>query len=205
MPHHPTPGSRSSGATTSPRTDDHPHGAPVWSADVPGAAGTRLVQVPAAALDALAVGDLATAQQAVGDHLVLTPFLVSEGCRRVWAYRSEQVAQTPSDAVWVTRLLVAPSGEVVGRAGFHGAPQDGTVEVGYEVDPAHRRRGHARAALRVLLDVARREPGVRTLRATISPDNVASRTLVEAHALVITGEQWDEEDGLETIFEVAVR
>lgn len=184
--------------------DDSPHRSPVWTTDLPGAAGTRLVQLPTDAVDALAAGDLAAAQDAVGDDLQLTPFLVSTGCRRVWAYRSRQLARTPSDATWVTRLIVGPSGEVVGRAGFHGAPEAGTVEVGYEVDPAHRRRGHARAALRVLLDVARREPGVLTLRATISPDNEASIALAEAHGLVVTGEQWDEDDGLETVFEVAV-
>lgn len=184
--------------------DDGPHRSPVWTADVPGASGTRLVLLPTDAVDALAAGDLETAQDAVGDDLRLTPFLVSPGCRRVWDYRSRQLGRTPSDATWVTRLVVAPSGEVVGRAGFHGAPEDGTVEVGYEIDPAQRRRGHARAALRILLDVARREAGALTLRATISPDNEASRALVEAHGLVVTGEQWDEEDGLETIFEVGV-
>lgn len=184
--------------------DDRPHLSPVWTADVPGASGTRLVRLPTDAVDALAAGDLGTAQDAVGDDLRLTPFLVSPECRRVWAYRSRQLARTPSDAAWVTRLLVTPAGEVVGRAGFHGAPESGTVEVGYEVDPARRRRGHARAALRILLDVARREPDVRTLRATVSPDNEASRLLVEAHGLGVTGEQWDEEDGLETIFEVGV-
>ena len=184
--------------------DDRPYRSPVWTADVPGAAGTRLVRLPTEAVDALALGDLESAQAAVGDGLRLTPFLVSPGCRRVWGYRSRQLARTPADAAWVTRLIVSPTGEVVGRAGFHGAPEDGTVEVGYEVDPVHRRRGHARAALRVLLGVARRDPDVRTLRATVSPGNEASRTLVESHGLVVTGEQWDEEDGLETIFEVEV-
>lgn len=183
-------------------TDEPPHRAPEWTADAPGSAGTRLVRVPAAALDALAVGDLQAAQQVLGDALRLTPFLVSPGCRSVWARRSRQVSQTPADADWVTRLLVAPTGEVVGRAGFHGAPQDGTVEVGYEVAPEVQRRGHARAALRVLLDVAHREPGVRTVRATIRPDNVASRSLAEAHGFVVAGEQWDDEDGLETIYEL---
>lgn len=187
-------------------TTDHeqPHHAAVWTADVTGAVGTRIVRVPVPALDALADGDLAAAQRALGDEPRLTAFVVGPRSRSVWARRSRQVAQEPADADWVTRLLVAPSGEVVGRAGFHGAPQDGTVEVGYEVAPEAQRRGHARAALRILLDVARREPDVHTVRATIRPDNVASRSLAEAHGLVITGEQWDEEDGLETIFEVAV-
>lgn len=199
---------------------DHPHHAPTWTSDRPGAVGTRLVRVPPAALDALAVGDLARAQTVMDaetppgtrtrqrgqdTRVTLTEFLVGEGCRSVWARRSRQVADAPADADWVTRLVVAPSGEVVGRAGFHGAPDDGTVEVGYETDPAHRRRGSARAALRILLDVAHGEPDVHTLRASVRPDNVASRTLVEQHGLVVTGEQWDDEDGLETIFEIDVR
>lgn len=207
------------------------HDSPTWISDLPGAAGTRLVRVPAGALAALAVGDLTRAQEAQDagwplpapsagsgpsttsesrqprpdDEVVLTPFLVSDRCRQVWGLRSRQVAEVPSDADWVTPLVVAPDGQVVGRAGFHGAPEDGTVEVGYEIDPLHRRQGHARAALLVMLDLARREPDVRTLRASIRPDNLPSRRLVEQHGLLVTGEQWDDEDGLETIFEIDVR
>ena len=201
MPNHRTPGT-STDHSREARTEELPHRAPEWTADVPGVTGTRLVRVPAAALDALAAGDLETAQRALGDEPRLTPFVIGPRSRSVWARRSRQVAQDPADADWVTRLLVAPTGEVVGRAGFHGVPQDGTVEVGYEVAPEAQRRGHARAALRVLLDVARREPEVRTVRATIRPDNVASRSLAEAHGFVVTGEQWDDEDGLESIFEL---
>jgi ribosomal-protein-alanine N-acetyltransferase len=76
--------------------------------------------------------------------------------------------------------------------------------VGYSIDPEFRRQGYARAALRALLARAAAEPGVRTFRATIAPDNVASRDLVLAHGLVEVGEQWDDEDGLEIVFEVAV-
>jgi RimJ/RimL family protein N-acetyltransferase len=78
------------------------------------------------------------------------------------------------------------------------------VEVGYSIDPRFRRQGYARAALRALLERAAAEPGVRTFRATISPDNAASRDLVLAHGLVAVGEQWDDEDGLEIIYEVPV-
>jgi len=92
---------------------------------------------------------------------------------------------------------------VVGFAGYHGPPDSaGMVEVGYAVDPIYRRQGYARAALVVLLDRAEREPSVRTVRATIRPDNRASRLLVLQYGFVEVGEQWDDEDGLETIFEV---
>ena len=79
------------------------------------------------------------------------------------------------------------------------------VEVGYAVDPAYRRRGYARAALEALLERAAREPGVRTVRATISPGNAASYGLVAQYGFTEVGQQWDDEDGLEIIYEVDAR
>ena len=38
--------------------------------------------------------------------------------------------------------------------------------------------------------------------ASIRPDNEASWTLVSQFGFVEVGEQWDDEDGLETVFEV---
>jgi RimJ/RimL family protein N-acetyltransferase len=77
------------------------------------------------------------------------------------------------------------------------------VEIGYAVDPAYRRRGYARAALEALLQRADHEPQVKTVRVTISPDNAASYALASQYGFVEIGEQWDEEDGLEIIYEVA--
>jgi RimJ/RimL family protein N-acetyltransferase len=76
------------------------------------------------------------------------------------------------------------------------------VEIGYGVDPAHRRRGYARAALEVLLRRAAAEPRVTTVRVTISPDNAVSQRLTARHGFVRVGEQWDDEDGLEIVYEV---
>ncbi|MBN9326655.1 MAG: hypothetical protein BGO38_13630 [Cellulomonas sp. 73-145] len=187
----------------------------------------RLVQVPARALAALAAGHADGAERAV-PGLHIDPGLATDHCRRVWQIRAAQVRERPADASWVTRLLVdsslvaatsgaagsgtglgsgpaAHGGTAVGRAGFHGPPDArGMVEVGYEVVPWARRRGYARAAMDALLALARDRADVRVLRATVSPDNVASRALVASFGLVEVGEQWDDEDGLETIFEVPV-
>lgn len=76
------------------------------------------------------------------------------------------------------------------------------VEIGYAVDPAYRRQGYARAALEVLLERAAREVDVRTVRATVSPDNAASQNLILQYGFAEVGEQWDDEDGLELIYEV---
>lgn len=118
--------------------------------------------------------------------------------------RSAQVASEPADAGWVTGVIWDDQERVaVGRAGFHRRPDaSGMVEIGYAVDPAYRRRGYARAALEYLLRRASREPEVRTVRVTISPDNIASYRLCSQYGFVEVGEQWDEEDGLEIIYEV---
>ncbi len=78
------------------------------------------------------------------------------------------------------------------------------VEVGYSVDPDYRRKRYARAALAILLDTARALPAVRTVRATIRPDNSPSRSLVDQYGFIEVGEQWDDEDGLELVLELDV-
>jgi ribosomal-protein-alanine N-acetyltransferase len=164
----------------------------------------RIVHLSPEALAALAAGDLAGAIELTG--LPLTPYTISEERVGVWRRRATQVVETPEDQPWVTGVLVDDeTGAVVGAAGFHAAPDaDGMVEVGYGVDPTFRRRGYARAALLLMIDRARSDPSARVFRVTVSPDNAASLALVAQLPFVEVGEQWDEEDGLETIFEMAV-
>ncbi|WP_152365253.1 GNAT family N-acetyltransferase [Microlunatus speluncae] len=178
-------------------TDPWPH------PGTPGPAIT-LVQLPVPLLHELARGD--GGPEAEGSDL-LTPYLIGEECAWLWRFRSGQVETEPADAPWISRLAVVPGiTGAVGIAGFHGRPDArGMVEIGYRIDPQHRRNGYARASLETLLAVARDQPDVAVVRATISPDNVASRTLVEQYGFVEVGEQWDEEDGREIIFEVPAR
>jgi [ribosomal protein S5]-alanine N-acetyltransferase len=106
----------------------------------------------------------------------------------------------------VTRLLVdSETGTAVGRAGFHGAPnQAGMVGIGYSIDPLCRRQGHARAALRILLEVSAGDPPVNVVRASVKPDNLASRALVDQHGFCVVGEQWNDEHGLQVVLEIPV-
>ncbi|GAB2862282.1 hypothetical protein GCM10027026_10250 [Myroides odoratimimus subsp. xuanwuensis] len=164
----------------------------------------RIVQLPLAAHQALAAGDLAAAQES--SPVALTDWLAGPECVSVWRIRAAQLPQHPEDADWVTGALVdAETDQVVGRAGFHAAPDPaGMVEVGYGVDPAFRRRGFARAALASLIERARRDPAVRRVRASVSPDNDASLALIREFGFFPIGEQWDDEDGLELILEIDV-
>jgi RimJ/RimL family protein N-acetyltransferase len=162
----------------------------------------RLVELPTTAMVALLKGDLAAASTVA--EVALTDYFVTDEAMRLWRLRLDQLAREPAHARWIVRAVVAePEGFVVGHAGFHGAPdQTGTVEIAYSVDPAHRRRGYARAMLTALLNRAATEPTVTTVRATISPTNTASLATIAGYGFTQIGEQWDEEDGLEFIFEL---
>lgn len=162
-----------------------------------------LIELSASAIRALAASDLQVAN--LYTPVPLSPYFIHPTMVRVWKRRSEQIARSPADLPWITRAVVDTDLDLaVGRAGFHGpADEAGTIELGYEVDPDFRRRGYARAALEWLLERAREEPSIRVVRATISPDNLASKGLVSQYGFVEVGTQIDDEDGLEIIFEVS--
>ncbi|TFV91029.1 N-acetyltransferase [Blastococcus sp. CT_GayMR20] len=161
----------------------------------------ELVELDPATLRALATADAVSAARTA--PVPLSPWLVGAECRGLWRMRAAQVAADPAASTWVTRVVWDPDRRLaVGRAGFHGPPDDaGMVEVGYATDPSFQRQGYARAALRALLDRAAVEPAVTTVRASVSPGNVVSRDLVLAHGFVEVGQQEDEEDGHEIVYE----
>ncbi|MGA6160241.1 GNAT family N-acetyltransferase [Stenotrophomonas sp. NPDC087984] len=162
----------------------------------------RFVELSGEVMSALLDGDLPAASRMAG--AALTGDFVSDRARWLWRLRLGQMDADPGQARWMARqAAVGDEGLVVGHAGFHGPPDEvGMVEIGYSVAPEFRRRGYARAMLIELLRRAAAEPAVTTVRATISPDNLASLATISGFGFVEVGEQWDEEDGLELIFEV---
>jgi RimJ/RimL family protein N-acetyltransferase len=165
----------------------------------------RFVELPPSAMKALLDDDLPGASAAAG--IPLTPYFVTDEAKFLWRFRLDQLARDPSHAPWIVRAAVTdPGGEVVGHAGFHGAPSaDGIATIAYSVDPSHRRKGYARAMLLALLERAASEPSVKTVRATISPDNTASLGTIAGQGFTHVGEQWDEEDGRELIYDRPAR
>jgi [ribosomal protein S5]-alanine N-acetyltransferase len=163
----------------------------------------RLVRLSVPAMQALVAGDLDAASRDVGVRL--SPYLVEEGW--LWRVRLPQVAADPAAIDWIARAAVDTSTDrVVGHVGFHGPPDErGIVEVAYSVDPALRRRGYAGAMLAAALDWAASVPDVSVVRASISPTNAASLATIGPFGFEAVGEQWDEEDGLELLFERPVR
>ncbi|HEY1179838.1 MAG TPA: GNAT family N-acetyltransferase [Phytomonospora sp.] len=161
----------------------------------------RLVDLPLAALKALLADDLAEASRRTG--IDLTPEMISERNKRTWKYRVDLLSEDPSAESWaLPQVVLNGDGEAVGRGGFHGPPDErGMVEVGYAVDPEHRRKGYATAVLAAMLQRAADAPDAHVVRASISPDNVASLATVAKFGFVHVGELMDDEDGLELLFE----
>jgi RimJ/RimL family protein N-acetyltransferase len=165
----------------------------------------RIIHLNGAAFHALAQGDLAAAEAV--SPVALSAYLAGAECCGLWRMRSEQCEQDPESAAWVTGIVWDERRCLaVGAAGFHGPPDSsGMVEIGYRIDPVHRRRGYARAALEALLARASREPGVQRVRVSIRPDNLPSSRLALEYDFRQIGEQWDDEDGLELVYELPAR
>ncbi len=123
--------------------------------------------------------------------------------------RSQQEAD-PSRAQWVRGVVIPASGPVralAGHAGFHGPPgvngpgTAGALEVGYTIFEAYRGRGYATEVADALIAWAGREHAVRHFYASVAPDNAPSLAVIARLGFTRCGEQWDDEDGLELVFE----
>ena len=125
---------------------------------------------------------------------------------RFLRFRRDQAARDPDTRDWLVRAVVLrESREMIGHAGFHGPPgvnalkDPGAVEVGYTVFPEHRGRGYATEAVEGLIRLAG-ERGIRTVVASVGPQNEPSLAIVRKLGFVHVGEHWDDEDGRELEF-----
>ena len=126
--------------------------------------------------------------------------------QRRFLNRHRQMLADPALEPWLMRLIVLRHGrDVVGDAGFHGPPDaEGRLELGYQVLPAHRRRGYATEAAVALIGWAHSEHGINRFVASVAPDNVASRRVVGKLGFTQTGTRMDEVDGPELVFELTL-
>lgn len=88
------------------------------------------------------------------------------------------------------------SGEIVGGAGFKGAPDaEGMVEIAYGIVPSREGRGYATEAARALIHFATGDARVRTIRAHTRPEANASTRVLAKCGFVHIGPVVDPEDG----------
>jgi [ribosomal protein S5]-alanine N-acetyltransferase len=78
----------------------------------------------------------------------------------------------------------------------------GMIEIGMGVEPAYRGRGFAKEQLHGMWGWVVDQPGVVTLRYTVDARNVVSQAIIRTIGFTLVGQQVDEEDGPEDIFEM---
>jgi RimJ/RimL family protein N-acetyltransferase len=166
----------------------------------------ELVSLSPAALEALVAGRTSDAETLIGGRLADG---WPGGDERYFRLRLGQMQREPSLRRWIVRALVLRDGrEIVGHAGFHGPPgingkkDPAAVEIGYKVFEPFRGRGLATEAARALMAWAREEHGIRRFILSIAPSNEPSLAIARRLGFEQTGEQWDDEDGLELVFEL---
>lgn len=122
-------------------------------------------------------------------------------------HRIPRIKADPSLAKYLLRVAVLRSTqEIIGGSGFHMAPDgDGMIEIGLGIEPAFRGQGFAQELLHGMWGWVIKNPEVTTLRYTVSPDNAPSQAIIKKFGFTYMGQQMDEEDGPEDIFEMSVK
>jgi [ribosomal protein S5]-alanine N-acetyltransferase len=161
----------------------------------------KLVTLPAAFYQILAAG-LKPDWSQIGlsnphQHLEVGPSPIR--------HRVTRIAAQPSFLPFALRLAVLKeSNEIIGSAGFHDLPdENGMIEIGFGITPERRNLGFGKELLNGMWRAIISEPSVKVLRYTVSPENAPSLHIVKNLGFNLVGEQIDDEDGLELIYEMS--
>lgn len=121
-------------------------------------------------------------------------------------WRAPQVERDPSTNKWFIRwIILRETSEIIGSTSFHAPPDErGMLEIGLGLHEKFHRQGFGFEAVMGMWKWAATQPGVRIFRYTVSPDNVASVALVRKCGFSRVGQQIDEIDGPEDIYEMTV-
>ena len=122
-------------------------------------------------------------------------------------WRVPQVKVDPSVNKWFIRFIVLKeSKEVIGSVSFHGVPDsEGMMEIGLGIEEAFRGNGYAKEALTGMWGWVCGFPEVKTLRYTVSPENLPSIAVINYFGFEYKGQQIDDEDGPENIYEMSTK
>lgn len=108
-------------------------------------------------------------------------------------YTAMTLRAHPDQAEWWMHLFF-DGDALVGSGGFVGPPDDGVVEIGYEIAPEYRGRGHATAAAQAMADKAR-AAGVHTVIAHTLPTDNPSTGVLRKLGFRLWGEVTDPDEG----------
>lgn len=144
-------------------------------------------------------------QTAIAGRDFLNPYQILISDSGPLAWRVPQVKANSELNKWFVRFIVLKeTREIIGSTSFHGAPnEDGMIEIGLGIDERFQNRGFAKETLLGMWRWAITFPEVRTLRYTVSPDNLSSISVIKYFGFELTGQQLDEIDGPEDIYEMS--
>jgi RimJ/RimL family protein N-acetyltransferase len=136
----------------------------------------------------------------------LNPYDVISGEELPRENRVADVRGNPENIRWYFRAIVDRSRNlVVGGTSFHAGPDErGMVEIGLGIHELEQGKGFATEAVRGMWLWATSQPGVKFLRYTVDPNNAPSIKVISKLGVPQVGEQIDEVDGLEYVFETSV-
>ena len=120
-------------------------------------------------------------------------------------YRINQVRKDPKIAKYLLRVAVSrESMEIIGSAGFHNLPdENGMIEIGFGIDPTFQNKGYGKQLLHGMWNWVLKDQRVKTLRYTVSPTNLISKQIIQKLEFDLVGEQLDDVDGVEEIYELS--
>jgi len=165
----------------------------------------ELISLSPHVIDAILAGRRKEAQRLAG--LQLPEDWPDDHDARVLRMRLGQLRSNPEWQEWLARAMVlrTTGRPMAGYIGFHGAPAViGRAEMGYTVRPHFRRKGYATEAAKAMMEWARLHHGVSSFYLSIAPHNRASLAMAAKLGFRQVGEQIDDEDGLELVFELVV-
>jgi RimJ/RimL family protein N-acetyltransferase len=144
--------------------------------------------------------------QAIAGRDIKNPYRVLVDDSGPLGWRVPQVKADPSTNKWFVRFIVEKARrEIIGSTSFHGVPDsEGMVEIGIGLDERFWGKGYAKEALKGMWLWVCNQPGVKTLRYTVSPSNIASVKIIQGFGFAHIGQQMDEIDGPEDIYEMSV-
>ena len=163
--------------------------------------------------------DAVLAGAAAGVGLTVPPGWPDEHDAAFLARKRDEIAADAALAQWVRLLLLhdGPAGAspvaagpalVVGHAGFHGPPgvngsgAPDALELGYTVFEPWRGQGLAREAAAALIGWAAALHGIHRYFGSVSPGNAPSIAVLERLGFEHVGDQLDDVDGLELVYEL---
>ena len=128
---------------------------------------------------------------------VMIPDPWSEFGDAPFKYALEKIKANPVSEIWWSWLPVLKSeNKLIGNAGYKGPPEDGMVEIGYEVARDYRHQGYATEIANVLVENAFTHADVHTIIAHTLPEENASVRVLRKCGFTFVTEVIDPEDGL---------